>query len=94
MPATSLPLAWVTGAFFIPSLALALGSWSGSNKLFEVVYLLWWYAGPMSQVEALNFMGSGAHFSLELAWVYWIATVILIVLAILGRRQQISSLNG
>ena len=34
-------LAWVTAAAFIPSLALALGSWSNSRKLFEVLYLLW-----------------------------------------------------
>jgi hypothetical protein len=30
-------LAWTAGVFFIPSLALALGVWSGSSKLFEVV---------------------------------------------------------
>ena len=34
-------LAWGTGALFIPTLALALGVWSGSSKLFEVVYMLW-----------------------------------------------------
>ena len=30
-------LAWLTGALFIPTLALALGVWSGSSKLFEIV---------------------------------------------------------
>jgi hypothetical protein len=32
--------AWTVGALFIPTLALALGVWSGGGKLFEVVYLL------------------------------------------------------
>jgi hypothetical protein len=33
-------LAWLTGSLFSPSLALATGVWSGSGKLFEVVYVL------------------------------------------------------
>ncbi len=31
-------LAWLIGALFIPTLALTLGVWSGSSKLFEIVY--------------------------------------------------------
>ena len=32
-------LTWGVAAVFIPSLALALGTWSGSSKLFQIVYL-------------------------------------------------------
>jgi len=39
--------AWTVGCLFIPALAFALGTLSGSPRLFEVVYLLLWYAGPM-----------------------------------------------
>jgi hypothetical protein len=31
--------AWGTATLFIPSIALALGVWSSSTKLFEVVYM-------------------------------------------------------
>ena len=40
--------AWAVGALFIPTLALALGVWSGSGKLFEVVFLVLWYSAPCS----------------------------------------------
>ena len=82
-------LAWVTGSLFIPSLALTMGIWSGGSKLFEVVYILWWYAGPVNQVEQLNFMGTGTQVRIEQLWVYWVGTAFLLLLAILGRRRQI-----
>ena len=49
-------LVWVVGAIFIPSLALAFGTWTRTSKVFETVYLLLWYAGPMQQIEQFNFM--------------------------------------
>lgn len=82
-------VAGISAAFFIPSLALALGSWSGSSKLFEVVYLLWWYAGPVNRVETLNFMGTGEHISIDILSTYIVGTGILLALAILGRWRQI-----
>ena len=81
-------LAWGTAALFIPTLALALGAWSGGNKLFEVVYMLWWYAGPVNRVPYLDFMGTGEQVGIEVLLVYWIGTVILLGLAVLGRRRQ------
>ncbi|WP_051051940.1 hypothetical protein [Paenibacillus sonchi] len=50
-------LAWGTGLLFIPTLALALGTLGGSKKLFEVIYLLWWYMGPLNHVPSLDFLG-------------------------------------
>jgi len=81
-------LAWGTAALFIPTLALALGVWSSGNKLFEVVYMLWWYAGPVNRVPYLDFMGTGEQVNVEVLLVYWIGTVILLGLAVLGRRRQ------
>ena len=82
-------LAWGTGALFIPALALALGTWSGSNKLFEVVYMLWWYAGPINRVESLNFMGTGSNVSLGRVLGYGLLTILLFALAVIGRKRQI-----
>ncbi|MNR56752.1 hypothetical protein D3C85_1773900 [compost metagenome] len=50
-------LAWGTGILFIPTLALALGTLGGSKKLFEVIYMLWWYMGPLNHVPSLDFLG-------------------------------------
>ena len=49
--------AWCTAAAFIPSLALALGVMSGTSKVFEVVYVLLCYVGPLNGVAALDFIG-------------------------------------
>jgi hypothetical protein len=82
-------LAWGTGALFIPTLALALGTWSGSNKLFEVVYMLWWYVGPINRVEMLDFMGAGPDLQLGKVLLYGLFSIVLFALAVLGRKRQI-----
>ena len=53
-------LALLSGAFFIPSLALASGVWSGTSKLFEILYMLIWYLGPLNKLVA-----TGLH------WIAW-----------------------
>lgn len=49
---------WAAAAFFIPSLALALGVWTGTGKWFEALYTVWWYVGPVHHVHGLDFMGT------------------------------------
>jgi hypothetical protein len=64
-------LAWAVGCLFIPALALGLGSLSGSPRLFEVVYLLLWYIGPMNSVATLDFTGmSAAARAAGYMWIY------------------------
>ena len=83
---------WVVGALFIPALALASGVWTGSGKLFEVVYLLLWYGGPIERIPFLDFTGStpGAR-EAHGPEAFLIATVALLVLAWLGRRRRLRS---
>lgn len=50
--------ALLAGVVFIPSMALACGTWSGGGKLFEVLYLLLWYVGPMNRTPPIDFVGS------------------------------------
>lgn len=82
-------LAWGIGALFIPTLALALGVWSGTNKLFEVVYMLWWYVGPVNRLESLDFMGTAPHVRLSNLLVYGLLTIFFFALAVVGRKRQI-----
>jgi hypothetical protein len=84
--------AWAVGALFIPSLALALGVWSGSSRAFEVIYTFLWYLGPINQVAVLDYMGvtAGARTG-RVSLFYLLASVVLLGLAVLGRRGQIQA---
>jgi hypothetical protein len=96
-------LAVVVAAAFIPAAALALGIWSGGSKLFEVVYLLLWTLGPMNQMMAalgfpliadqflaFDYIGSSdAAISEGMPLYYAVLTVLLLVLALIGRKRQL-----
>jgi hypothetical protein len=83
-------LAWTAGALFIPSLALTLGVWSGSSKLYEVVYMTIWYLGPMSNLSALDFMGAHSEaVSAGMPLYYLCLTILLLGLSVVGRRRQL-----
>jgi len=79
--------AWFAGALFIPSLALALGIWSGGSKTFEAIYVVWWYIGPAHQIPGLDFMGTTPASSSPAA--YSIAAAVLLLAAYWRRRQSL-----
>ena len=82
--------AWAVGALFIPTLALALGVWSGSGKAFEGLYAVIWYIGPVNQLPALDFMGASDKAIAAGVPVYYLAlTAILMGLAVAGRMRQL-----
>ena len=85
-------LAWLVGALFIPTLALALGVWSGTGKPFEILYTLLWYVGPMHAIPQLDFMGSAAGTSATRYPVIYLALAgIFGVTALAGRQRQLHS---
>jgi hypothetical protein len=78
---------WLAGALFVPTFALALGVWSGSSKLFEALYALWWYVGPMNRTQGLDFTGTArGPFSTQ---IYMLATMALLMAAYLGSRRKL-----
>ncbi|MBC7877374.1 MAG: ABC transporter permease subunit [Anaerolineales bacterium] len=79
-------IALLSGALFIPSLALACGVWSGSSKLFEILYISIWYIGPLNQVPELDFIGANSNGRPEFFIPF---SITLIAFAILGRTQQL-----
>ena len=81
-------LSLLAGLLFIPSLALALGVWTGSSKAFEVLYALFWYLGPLNKVLELDYVG--AHTQDYLA-IYLLLSIILVLLALIGRARQIQA---
>ena len=79
-------LALGVGAIFVSALALAGGVWTGSSRLFEVVFVTLWYVGVINHLPVLDFMGvNGAALSMHVPLVYGIAAITLLFLALLGR---------
>ena len=81
-------VAWFAGALFIPTLALALGVWTGGSKAFEAVYIIWWYMGPAHHIPGIDFMGTTPASSNPVP--YLIATVFLLGAAYWRRRTRIA----
>jgi hypothetical protein len=80
-------LAWFSGALFIPSLALALGIWSNSSKLFEVIYVSLWYL-IINGVTAVDYLGANSDGNIE---VFIPLSLTLIAAAFIGRTRQIQN---
>jgi hypothetical protein len=79
-------LALLSGAIFIPSLALASGVWSGTSKLFEILYMVIWYIGPLNKVPELDYIGAHSNGRPEF---FIPLSIALIAFAIFGRARQL-----
>jgi hypothetical protein len=79
-------LGWLTGVLFIPSLVLCLGTLTGSNKAFEVIFVAWMYMLTQKMIM-LDFMA----YSPNGQWFYYAPlALVLVVIAALARRWQLS----
>jgi hypothetical protein len=80
-------LAWFSAALFIPSLSLASGVWSHSNKLFEVAYVSMWYLA-LNGLEAVDFFGATSSGNVGF---YLPFSLALILAAFIGRARQLQN---
>ncbi|HTK95175.1 MAG TPA: ABC-2 transporter permease [Terriglobales bacterium] len=80
-------LCWLVAALFIPSAALACGAWSGSSKLFEALYSILWYVGPMHATAPVDFIGATPQSARPL--LYLGLTAALLVAAFARRSLQL-----
>lgn len=83
-------LGWITGAFFIPSLALFFGILTGSSKAFEVIYVLWMYL-LTQRVPQFDFIGLTGESPLLF---YILMAGILLAASIIARQHQLISGRG
>ncbi len=80
---------WFNAAMFIPAFAILCGSLTGGRKLFEVLYTLLWYMGPLNKLPLLDFTGSAGFNSAGRHLAVWIAVTLLVGLfAFLARWRQ------
>jgi hypothetical protein len=84
-------LVWTVGALFIPSLALAFGTWTGSSKVFEIAYLMLWYIGPIQQIDQFNFINfePGTSQTNPTVLIFLFAAILLMALSVVGRARQV-----
>ncbi len=80
--------ALLVGVLFVPTFALALGTLSGSRKLFEVIYLIIWYIGPVNGLPLLDFLGAtDAAVEGSIPLIYLAMSIVLGFSAFLWRRR-------
>jgi hypothetical protein len=85
-------IAWLAGAFFLPSLALASGIASGTGKVFEALLTVLWYIGPMNHTPGLDFTGAAnGPLAIHYAFAYAAIGAALLVFAFFTRARQLRS---
>ncbi len=83
----------LVGAAFIPSMALACGALTGGRKLFEVLYTLLWYIGPLNKVPLMDFTGSAAFGQAgDYLWLWFLMTIALLLVAFVSRALRLRRL--
>jgi len=73
---------WAGAVVFIPTLALALGVFSSGSRVFEVIYVIWWYLGAFQKTPGIDFISGPPQ-------VYLLAAVGLLLLAAFWRGRQV-----
>jgi hypothetical protein len=73
---------WAVAIVFVPTLALALGVISSGSRVFEVVYVIWWYLGPLQKTPGLDFTAGAPQ-------VYLLAAAGLLLLSAFWRGRQV-----
>jgi hypothetical protein len=81
----------LVAALFVPAVSLALGTLSGSKKLFEVTYLMIWYVGSIDHLTALDLLGTTDESvsAMKLAFL-GMAAASSLVIALVARRRQLN----
>jgi hypothetical protein len=80
-------LVWFSAALFVPSLALALGIWSKSSKLFEVLHISMWYLA-LNGINTVDYFGANSDGNIE---VFIPLSLSLIAFAFVGRQRQLQN---
>ncbi|TFH65376.1 MAG: hypothetical protein E4G91_02730 [Candidatus Zixiibacteriota bacterium] len=80
----------MVAAFLIPTVSLAMGTLSGSKKLFEVTYLMIWYVGSIDRQTTLDLLGtSDESVSIMKLAVLILTAVGSLIIAFISRYRQV-----
>lgn len=82
---------YLVAVLFAPSLAFALGSLSGTSRLFEATYLVWWFMGANGP-RIFDFMQAQSDIaSTGQTAVYLLLAIVLFIFGFIRRLQQMRS---
>jgi ABC-type transport system involved in multi-copper enzyme maturation permease subunit len=73
---------WAGAVVFVPTLALALGVISSGSRVFEVIYVIWWYMGPLQKEAGMDFTADAPQF-------YLLVAAGLLLLSAYSRGRQV-----
>jgi hypothetical protein len=80
----------LSSALFIPAMALAAGIITSSGKLFEALFTMLWYVGPMNHTVGLDFTGAGnGAYTLHYATSYLVLAALLLLASYFARARQL-----
>lgn len=83
-------LVLIIGIVFITSLSVFLGVVSCSSTLFEVIYILLWYIGPLNKMPYFDFLGiSQGAIESRMYIVYGMLSVVMIIITIITRLNRV-----
>ncbi len=83
---------WGNAAVFVPMFAIACGSLTSGRKLFEVLYTLLWYVGPLNKLPILDFTGSAVNRTGITQLATWVLLTLLFgVTGLVARWRQARS---
>ena len=78
---------YLAAVLFAPSLAFALGAWSGTSRLFEVTYLVWWFMGANGP-RLLDFMQAQSEVPSQAQTVAYLVLAIMLFIFGFARRVR------
>jgi hypothetical protein len=70
---------FMAGVFFVPSLALFLGTATGSERPLQIILLVYWYLGVLNGLPILDFTGATAAAVAKAIPGYYLSAVPLLV---------------
>lgn len=85
---TTVLLGYVATVVFVPSFALVLGSWTGTARAFEAVYLPLWFVGPVNDAEPLDFAATTDTVPAAVPAVFTVVGVVLLAAGLIRRARS------
>lgn len=83
---------WLAGIAFVPALALACGVLTGNARLFEGLYMAFWYVAALNHVPEMDYTGAmAAKTGPVVAAMFAALTAALLAVAWAARKRQLST---
>jgi len=76
------------GAILISSISLLLNLWIKNSKVFELVYIIIWYLGPIQKVYPFDFIYFTGNHGVNNILVYILLTIIFLIFSFILRKNH------